>query len=50
MVKDTWDKIKKELKGQLPAHTISTWFEPVCPIAFDEKELILEVPSPTTGD
>lgn len=45
MVKDTWGKIKKELKEQLPAHTISTWFEPVCPIAFDEKELILEVPN-----
>ena len=31
MVKDTWGKIKNELKEQLPAHTISTWFEPVCP-------------------
>jgi len=45
MVKDIWGKIKSELIEQLPAHTISTWFEPINPIALEGKELILEVPN-----
>ena len=45
MVKDTWLKVKKGLSEKLPAHTISTWFEPINPIALDKKELVLEVPS-----
>ena len=45
MVKDTWLKIKNELSEKLPAHAISTWFEPINPIALDKQELVLEVPS-----
>ena len=45
MAKDTWLKIKEGLSEKLPAHTISTWFEPVNPIALEENELVLEVPS-----
>ena len=33
MVKDTWLKIKKGLSEQLPAHTISTWFDPINAVA-----------------
>ena len=45
MVKDTWLKIKEGLSEKLPAHTISTWFEPINPIALEKQELVLEVPS-----
>ena len=45
MVKDTWSKVKRGLSEKLPAHTISTWFEPINPIAFEQNELVLEVPS-----
>jgi len=45
MYKDTWENIKNDLAGQLPSHTISTWFDPITPIAIEGKELILEVPN-----
>ena len=45
MVKDIWLKVKGGLSEKLPAHTISTWFEPINPIALEKKELVLEVPS-----
>ncbi len=45
MVKDTWLKVKEGLSEKLPAHTISTWFEPINPIALDNNEFVLEVPS-----
>tara|TARA_Y100000591_G_scaffold304347_1_gene300931 strand:- start:521 stop:1858 length:1338 start_codon:yes stop_codon:yes gene_type:complete len=45
MVKDIWLKIKAGLSEKLPAHTMSTWFEPINPIALEKKELVLEVPS-----
>ena len=45
MAKALWKKIKGELSGQLPAHAISTWFEPVEPITKEGCELILEVPN-----
>ena len=45
MVKDIWGNVKSELIEQLPSHTISTWFEPINPIAYEGKELVLEVPN-----
>ena len=45
MAKALWKKIKGELSGQLPAHAISTWFEPIEPITKEGGELILEVPN-----
>ena len=45
MVKDTWLKVKEGLSEKLPAHAISTWFEPVNPIALEKNEFVLEVPS-----
>ena len=45
MAKALWKKIKGDLSGQLPAHAISTWFEPIEPITKEGCELILEVPN-----
>ena len=45
MAKNTWKKIKEDLSNQLPGHTISTWFDPINPVAIDGNDLILEVPS-----
>ena len=45
MVKDTWLRVKEGLSEKLPAHTISTWFEPINPIALENNEFVLEVPS-----
>ena len=45
MVKDTWLKIKKGLSEQLPAHTISTWFDPINAVAHEGSDLVLEVPN-----
>ena len=45
MAKSTWKKIKEDLSGQLPGHTISTWFDPINPVAIDGNNLILEVPN-----
>ena len=45
MVKDIWLRVKEGLSKKLPSHTISTWFEPIDPIAFEQEELVLEVPS-----
>ena len=45
MVKDTWVKVKEGLSEKLPAHTISTWFEPINPITLENNEFVLEVPS-----
>ena len=45
MPKETWKNIKNDLAGQLPSHTISTWFEPISPIAIEGGELVLEVPN-----
>jgi len=45
MAKKTWKKIKEDLSCQLPGHTISTWFDPINPVAIDGDSLILEVPS-----
>ena len=44
MVKDTWLRVKEGLSEKLPAHTISTWFDPINPIALETNELVLEVP------
>ena len=40
-----WRSVYNELAETLPAHAISTWFEPISPIALSEKELVLEVPN-----
>ena len=45
MVKDTWSKVKARLSEKLPVHTMSTWFEPINPIAIEQNELLLEVPN-----
>ena len=45
MAKDTWLKIKKGLSEHLPAHTISTWFDPINAVAHEGNELVLEVPN-----
>ena len=45
MVNDNWLKIKKGLSEQLPAHTISTWFDPINAVAQEGNDLILEVPN-----
>ena len=45
MVKDTWLRVKERLSDKLPAHTISTWFDPISPIALEHNEFVLEVPS-----
>ena len=45
MAKSTWKQIKESLSNQLPGHTISTWFDPINPVAIDGNDLILEVPS-----
>ena len=45
MVKDTWLKIKDGLSEQLPAHTISTWFDPINAVAQEGNDLVLEVPN-----
>ena len=45
MVKDTWLRVKEGLSKKLPAHTISTWFDPINPIALEHNEFVLEVPS-----
>ena len=45
MVKDIWLRVKEGLSKKLPSHTISTWFEPINPVAFEKEELVLEVPS-----
>ena len=45
MAKDAWHKIKENLAGQLPTHTISTWFDPINPITIEGEELVLEVPN-----
>jgi len=45
MDKEIWKKIKEELSGQLPDHTMSTWFEPIELVVVDEEKLVLEVPN-----
>ena len=40
-----WKKVKDELSGILPAHTINTWFEPIKPVTLSNNELVLEVPN-----
>ena len=45
MVKDTWSRVKASLSEKLPVHTMSTWFEPINPIAIEQNELLLEVPN-----
>ncbi len=45
MIKDVWVKIKEGLSESLPVHTISTWFDPIKPIALEGSEIILEVPN-----
>ena len=37
MVKDTWLWVKEGLSEKLPAHTISTWFDPINPIALAKR-------------
>jgi len=43
--KTVWSEAKKVLADELPARTFSTWFEPILPIAINDSELVLEVPS-----
>ena len=45
MAKKTWFKIKEKIANQLPTHTVSTWFDPINPIAIEGEELVLEVPN-----
>ena len=45
MEKELWNKVKGELSNQLPDHTISTWFEPIEPVAIDDEKMVLEVPN-----
>ena len=45
MLKNTWLKIKGGLSESLPPHTISTWFDPITPIALDKHKIVLEVPN-----
>ena len=45
MAKKTWFRIKEKIANQLPAHTVSTWFDPINPIAIEGEELVLEVPN-----
>ena len=45
MVKNTWLRVKEGLSEKLPSHTISTWFDPIKPIALEDNEFVLEVPS-----
>ena len=40
-----WLSIYNELEGSLPRHAISTWFEPILPVALYKDELVLEVPN-----
>ena len=40
-----WRAVYNELAETLPTHAISTWFEPISPIALSGKELVLEVPN-----
>jgi len=43
--KSVWLGAKKTLANELPPRTFSTWFEPISPIAINDNELVLEVPS-----
>ena len=45
MLKNTWLKIKEGLSESLPPHTISTWFDPITPVALDKHKIVLEVPN-----
>ncbi len=38
-------EVKESLVRDLPSHAYSTWFEPILPIALNDKELVLEVPN-----
>ena len=40
-----WLSIYNELESSLPRHAISTWFEPILPVALSKDELVLEVPN-----
>ena len=40
-----WASIEKELACALPAHAISTWFDPISPLGLSGGELVLEVPN-----
>ena len=45
MEKELWSRVKEELSGQLPGHTMSTWFEPIEPVVIDSEKMVLEVPN-----
>ena len=40
-----WGDVFKGLTEQLPQHAITTWFEPIKPVALSDGELVLEVPN-----
>ena len=40
-----WGDVFKGLAEQLPQHAITTWFEPIKPVALSNGELVLEVPN-----
>mgnify|MGYP001194870749 FL=1 len=40
-----WASIEKELSCSLPAHAMSTWFDPISPLGLSDGELVLEVPN-----
>ena len=40
-----WASIEKELACALPAHAISTWFDPISPLCLSGGELVLEAPN-----
>ena len=39
MEKELWINVKGELSGQLPDHTMSTWFEPIEPVVIDDEKM-----------
>ena len=43
--KDIWAVALGHLKENLPRHAIDAWFEPIKPIGFSDKEIIMEVPN-----
>ena len=43
--KKLWGDVFKGLAEQLPQHAITTWFEPIKPVALSDGELVLEVPN-----
>jgi len=41
-----WQEVLAALKNRVSDQKFRTWFEPIVPLAFSEKEVLLEVPNP----